>query len=292
MNNELSKYSKKCSTDDMKTKKDYMASRNILNLYSKDQLTKVSNIDLYLMMDLDEYRTKEIPQSVLTHVTKIKKRQYHPDVSKGAREAFLLVDVANKILGDKRLRNIYDSSYFHIEIPDDRIYQEEEFTEVFQKCFDEYARFSTDKDIKRLTDTPDEFYEFWRKYKSTRIYIPIDEYINLSHDDRLNYTRINADKILKLKNEDLLKLRELVRICYKRDPRIRSITDQLNDMRLEKANEWSASEISVLKRFINLFGKTKKNKWEIITDKLVQNTKIKRSLKDVMKKGEEILKNK
>jgi DnaJ homolog subfamily C member 2 len=290
MNNELSKYNKKCNTDEIKIKKDYMASRNILNIYTKDQMTKVSNIDLYLMMDLDEYRNKDIPRSVLAYVTKIKKRQYHPDVSKGAREAFLLVDTANKILGDKRLRDIYNSSYFHVEIPEDRIYQEEEFIETFQKCFDEYARFSTDRNVKRLTDNPDEFYEFWRNYKSTRIYIPIDEYINLSQDDRLSYTRTNADKILKLKNEDVLQLRELVNICYKRDPRIRSISDQLNDMRLEKANEWSPSEISVLKRFINLFGKAKKNKWEIITDKLVQNTKIKRSVKDVIKKGEEISK--
>ncbi|KAF5141007.1 ribosome-associated chaperone zuotin [Vairimorpha ceranae] len=286
MNFEISKYTKEADEEEKRIRKKYAASRNILNIYTLEQLSKVSNVDLYLMMDLDEYRTKEIPVHVLAYVTKIKKRQYHPDISKGAREAFLLVDVANKILGDKRLRSIYDSSYFHVNIPEDRIYQHEEFRDVFGKIFSEYARFTTG--APTLDDDATKFYDFWKNYKSTRIYIPIDEYINLSAEDRLNYTRQNADKLAKLKNEDIKKLKEILAICYKRDPRIKSISDQLRDLKLEKENEWSPVEVSTLKRLISLFGKTKKNKWEIITDKLVNSTKIKRSVKDVIKKSEEL----
>ncbi|WUR03883.1 zuotin (ZUO1) [Vairimorpha necatrix] len=288
MNNELSKYSKNSDDDQKKIRKDYAASRNILNVYTKEQLSKISNIDLYLMMDLDNYRNKEIPPSILAHVTRVKKRQYHPDVSKGAREAFLLVELANKILGDKRLRNIYDSSFFHVEMPEDRIYQAEEFKEVFGKIFKEYSRFTNN--APSLDDDATKFYDFWRNYKSNRVYIPIDEYINLSPDDRLNYTRQHAEYLTKLKNEDIKKLKEIVQICYKRDPRLRSISDQIRDLRIEKENEWSVLEINTLKRLLILFGKTKKNKFEIITDKLINTSKIKRSVKEVIKKSEELKK--
>lgn len=283
MNFEITKYDK-----DNSEIKSYKQSRNILNLYNHEDLNKIHKIDLYMMMDLDMYRTKDIPAKILKHVSKIKKRQYHPDVSRGPRQAYILVDIATDILGDKRLRSIYDSSYFNVEIPEDKIYFEEEFFNVFQKCFDEYARFSVHQPILNLKD--EGFYTFWNNYKSNRIYIPIDEYYHLNSIDRIEYSKINQDKLNKLKNEDILKFKEILRICKKRDPRLNSISEQLEELRLEKKNQWSDDEIKMLKKFISLFGKTKKNKWEIITEKLVAVTKIKRSVKDVIKKAEEITK--
>lgn len=283
MNFEITKYDK--DNTDIKS---YKNSRNILNIYNHDDLNKIHKIDLYMMMDLDMYRTKDIPPKILKHVSKLKKRQYHPDVSRGPRQAYILVDIATEILGDKWLRSIYDSSYFDVNVPEDKIYFEEEFFTIFQKCFDEYARFSVQQPVVKLKD--DGFYEFWNKYKSNRIYIPIDEFYHLSSADRLEYSKIHQDKLNKMKNEDILKLKELLRICKKRDPRIKSISEQLDELRLEKINQWTEDEIKTLKKFLSLFGKTKKNKWEIITEKLVGVTKKKRTVKDVMKKAEEISK--
>ncbi|EOB14421.1 Zuotin [Nosema bombycis CQ1] len=283
--NEITKYSK--PTGEQKEIHDkYLDSRNIIKLYSVEDLKCISKVDLYLLMDLDQYRDKDIPNNVLNHVYKQKKRQYHPDISRGPREAYLLVEKARDILGDKRLRKIYDSSFFNVQIPEDRIYQEDEFFEIFGKIFKEYARFSNEP-VPQMDSNPISFYNFYLKsYKTNRIYIPIDEFFNLSKEERLDYTKKNQDKLTKLKNQDILQLKEIIRIAQKRDPRINSIINQIEEMRLEQEKEWSPEEIGALKKFCILLGKTKKNKWEIITEKVTGVTKKKRSVKEVMKKAE------
>lgn len=243
---------------------------------------------MYFLLDLDQYINKDIPPNVLNHVTKIKKRQYHPDVSKGPREAFLLVDKAKEILGDKRLRSIYDSSFFNVKVPEDRIYQPEEFFEVFTKIFGEYARFSVTQPVPDINGDPEVFYDFFSNYKTSRIYIPIDEFYGLGKEERLDYTRNNQDRLIKFKNQDIMQLKEIVRIARKRDPRIKSIAEQLEEMRLEKEKEWKPTEVAALKKFCMLLGKTKKNKWEIITEKLTSSTQTKRTVKEVISKAEEI----
>lgn len=287
MENEITKY-KKLTGDQKDIQDRYLDSRNIIKVYSVEDLKTISKVDLYFLLDLDHYRDKEIPQNVLNHVTKIKKRQYHPDVSKGPREAFLLVDKAKEILGDKRLRSIYDSSFFNVKFPEDRIYQPEEFFEVFSKIFDEYAKWSVAQPVPDFNNDPEVFYDFFSNYKTSRIYIPIDEFYELGKEERLEYTRNNQDRLTKLKNQDIMQLREIVKIARRRDPRLRSIAEQLEEMRLEREKEWKPTEVAALKKFCMLLGKTKKNKWEIITEKLTGSTQTKRTVKEVISKAEEL----
>ncbi|WEL37778.1 zuotin [Encephalitozoon hellem] len=272
---------------------EYLGRRNVLNLYTKKEFERWGRcIDLYLLLDLDMYRTKPIPPGILDHVAKVKMHEYHPDLTKGCREAFLLVKIARDVFRDRKLRLFYDSNFFDESIPEDKIYREDEFFDVFGECFQRNARFSINQPVPLLDRNDDskkalEFYEFWNNFKSWRTFEPVEELYNMGEYDRSQYSIKNKEKLSLLKNQDALRIKKLVQIARKRDPRVgKSIEEQMKEMM--RMNSWTPSEISTLKRLISLLGRTKKNKWETITEKLVEITKVKRSIKEVMEKGAEL----
>ncbi|CAD24906.1 ZUOTIN-RELATED PROTEIN [Encephalitozoon cuniculi GB-M1] len=272
---------------------EYFKGRNVLNLYTREEFKNWGKgVDLYLLLDLDMYRTKPIPPHVLEHVMKAKMYEYHPDLTKGCREAFLLVKVARDVLGDRKLRLFYDSNFFDESIPEDRIYQPDEFFDVFEECFRRNSKFSIKQPVPLLSPSDDlkkveEFYEFWSNFRSWRTFEPVEELYGMEEHDRSQYSAKNREKLASLKNQDALRIKRLVQIAKKRDPRIgKSIEEQIKEMM--KISSWTPLETSTLKRLLALFGKAKKNKWEIITEKLVGITKVKRSTKEVMEKGLEM----
>lgn len=274
-----------------KVHKEYLYSRNILNRYSSEELACWGSVDLYLLLDLDMYRTEPIPQHILEYVVKNKMYEYHPDVNKGRREAFLLVRIARDVFGDNKLRLFYDSGFLDESIPEDRIYYEEEFFRVFGECFERNSKFSIKQPVPKLDamsslEDTKKFYEFWSSFRSWRRFESAEELYKMSDYERSQYSINNKEKLNQLKNQDALRIKRLVQIARKRDPRIgKSIEEQVSEIMNAK---WSPLEVSTLKKLIMLLGKTKKNKWEIITAKLVELTKIKRTVSEVMKKGAEI----
>ncbi|KAM0672277.1 zuotin-like protein [Ordospora colligata] len=270
---------------------EYLSRRRITRLYSKEQLKNPWGVDLYLLLDLDMYRTQKIPKDILSHVVKVKKYFYHPDLPEGSNEAFVLVKMANEILGDPRLRLIYNSNFFDDAIPEDRIYYSDEFFHVFGECFERNGKFSVRQPVPQLKPNDDiksveEFYEFWSNFKSWRTYENPDEFYKMNLQDRSRYTMNHQEQMKQSRNKDILRIKKLVQIAKKRDPRIgKSIVQQVMEM---KVSEWSDQEIATLKRLLMLFNKTSKNKWEVITEKLVEITGTKRSVDEVMKKVQEI----
>ncbi|ADM10887.1 ribosome-associated chaperone zuotin [Encephalitozoon intestinalis ATCC 50506] len=272
---------------------EYFKGRNVLNLYTKKELEDWGRcVDLYLLLDLDMYREKAIPPHILDYVLKAKMYEYHPDVTKGCREVFLLVKIAGDVFRNRKLRLFYDSSFFDESIPDDKIYQEDEFFDVFGECFQRNAKFSMKQPVPLMDRNEDskkteEFYEFWSNFKSWRTFEPVKELYNMGENDRQQYSIKNKEKLGALKNQDALRIKRLVQIAKKRDPRVgKSIEKQMEEMM--KIKSWTPLEISTLSRLISLFGKSKKNKWEVITEKLFEITKIRRSVKEVMEKGQTI----
>ncbi|KAH9412126.1 hypothetical protein HK407_01g00170 [Ordospora pajunii] len=277
--------------DAARIEKEYLGKRRITRLYSKEQLKNPWGVDLYLLLDLDMYRTKKIPKNVLSHVVKAKTYLYHPDLPDGGNEAFALVKMASEILGDVRLRLIYDSNFFDDTIPEDKIYYSDEFFRVFGECFERNGKFSVRQPVPQLSPDNDMksvegFYEFWNNFKSWRTYEDPEEFYRMSVRDRSQYSMNNQEQMKQSKNRDILRIKKLVQIARKRDPRMgKSIMQQVMEMNM---SEWSSQEIATLKRLLALFNKASKNKWEVITEKLVGITKIKRSVDEVMRKGQEI----
>lgn len=271
--------------------REYLSRRNVLNRYTSQQLKSWGGVDLYLLLDLDAYRGKPIPSRILDHVVKVKMCEYHPDVSKGCREAFLLVRVARDVFRSQKLRLFYDSGLLDESIPEDRIYYPDEFFDVFGRCFEWNGRFSAVQPVPELgtggtAKDAENFYEFWSNFKSWRVYESAEEFYKMNDYEKSQYSTKNKERLVQLKNQDIMRIKRLVQIAKKRDPRTgKSIEEQVSEL---MGMTWSPAEVSMLKRLLVLLGKSKKNKWETITEKLVEMTKVKRSVSEVTKKGMEL----
>lgn len=270
---------------------EYLRERNIVNRYSKKELGKWGKIDLYVLLDLDMYRNKPIPPEILSYVVKAKRREYHPDAENGSKEAFLLVKIADDVFRDRKFRLFYDSGFLDERIPEDRIYYSDEFFREFGECFERNGKFSVKQPVPALDPRSSEeevreFYEFWSNFKSWRSFEPVEELYTMNEYERAQYSHKNREELNRLKNMDVLRIKRLVQIAKKRDPRIgKSIESQVSEM---MAQRWSESEESTLRRLVGLFGKARKNKWEIITSKLVEMTKVRRSVSEVARRGSEM----
>lgn len=199
----------------------------------------VGSDDLYELLELGDKRWHATSDDI-----KKKFRQisliYHPDkishIGEQARENseahFKAVMKAYDILSDKKKRAAYDS----IDDVDDSIPSErdatvspERFYEKFGECFALNARWSVSNRVPELGDdktdleTVNKFYDFWYSFKSWR-----DFSFDLEYDldqaecreEKRWMERQNAKRVKSKKLEENMRIRKLVDLAYKHDPRL------------------------------------------------------------------------
>lgn len=282
---------------DYKRKIEYDKSRNICNRYTTEELQNWKHLDLYFVLGIDSMRECYIPPHVLKFVYYKQTMTYHPDVSGYPSEALLAVQKAYKVLSDPVQRRKYDSIHFDEALPEDREYGIKEFFGVFSDVFVRNAKFSKVQPVPALGDanTSKEevvlFYKFWNTFDSWRSFEFLDEEdgVLMSRDERRFLEKSNRAKWTKKKNEDTLRVRRLVEIAMKRDPRIsRRPTLRYNVDPKLTSDGWPSSDVSLLIKLLDEVKAGTKCRFDVIAKKFNSAASIKKDAKSLFLKHNQI----
>ena len=163
--------------------------------------------------------------------------KYHPDklgdkLTDRDKEVWLVIQEAYETLMDPAKRRKYDSSLpFDEKIPEAGTFTDENFYEVFTKCFDLNSRWSENKNTPNFGNehmpllNVKKFYKFWNDFKSWREFSQYDEYDTNEAGDRYERRYMQQEnKRLRAKYEKAERGRmiRLVENAYNGDPRIRA----------------------------------------------------------------------
>lgn len=269
--------------------------RNICIRYTHDELRDWRNLDLYFVLSVDHLREEPtIQKELIDFAFKKQIKKYHPDGTGYPKEAFMAIKKAYEIISDPILRKQYDSINFNDEIPIDRFYEEEDFFDVFAAVFSKNAKFSIEQPVPKIGDknTPrkdiDEFYKFWNDFKSWRSFEMLDaEDATMGRYEKRNRDKQNKNKWVKLKNEDVMRIKRLVTIALRRDPRLNENKKVEVDESLLSGG-WEAEEILTLTKLLAEIKVGEKNRFDLITKKLGEKTSKKRQSREVFLKANQI----
>jgi DnaJ family protein C protein 2 len=193
-----------------------------------------------LVRDCNLYEILAVSQSCTSDDIKKAYRKLvlekHPDkLPKAEREKgrsdFLKIQEAFEVLSVDRNRRMYDSSLpFDDMIPSAPV-NDEDFFKIFGEAFERNSRWSVCRPVPLLGDllstksTIEIFYNFWYSFESWRDFSHHDEY-DLSHAesrDERRWMEVQNGRIRKKKiQEESSRIRKLVDLAYKYDPRIRA----------------------------------------------------------------------
>lgn len=199
----------------------------------------IGSDDLYELLELGDKRWHATADDIKKSFRRIS-LIYHPDkishygdeAKENAEAHFKSVMKAYDILSDKKRRAAYDS----IDDVDDSIPSEKDgthspqrFYDKFGSCFDLNARWSVSDRVPKLGDdsTPindvHAFYDFWYSFKSWRDFSFDTEYDPDQaecREEKRWMERQNAKNVKTKKLEENARIRKLVDLAYKHDPRI------------------------------------------------------------------------
>lgn len=223
----------------------------------------VGSEDLYELLELGEKRWHATADDIKKSFRRIS-LIYHPDkISHHGNEArenaeshFKAVMKAYDVLSDKKKRASYDS----IDDVDDSIPGEkdatassERFYEKFGACFALNARWSVSDRVPELgdddtdMDTVHSFYDFWYSFKSWRDFSYGTEYDPDQaecREEKRWMERQNSKDTKRKKLDENARIRRLVDLAYKNDPRlkrakqaVKAKKDALKEERRRKAEE-------------------------------------------------------
>lgn len=199
----------------------------------------VGSDDLYELLELGEKRWHATADDIKKSFRRIS-LTYHPDkiahLGEKAREDseahFKAVMKAYDILSDKKKRAAYDS----IDDVDDSIPTERDatasparFFENFGECFALNSRWSISNRVPELgddtleLDSVNKFYDFWYSFKSWRDFsfdLEYDTDQAECREEKRWMDRQNAKHVKAKKLEESARIRRLVDLAFKHDPRL------------------------------------------------------------------------
>ncbi|KAM0687679.1 Zuotin [Conglomerata obtusa] len=290
-----------------KIEEEYLESRIITNRYTPEELSNWKHIDLYFILGIDSLKNHDVlDDKLLTEQHRKQVLKYHPDINKHSKDVFLVIQKAYTVLKNPLMRIKYDSIHLDESIPEDREYSDNEFYVLFGPVFVRNSKFS------KITPTPsfgdpttnvtevEKFYKFWQVFESIRNFEFYDEedYEGMNRDERKYHEKKNKASREKYKRDDILRIKRLVSIAIKRDPRLqtlrkKNVTKQLSQIKINVnpkliKNGWNEDEILKLYNIMNKNKIKEKFEWEKIYQILLMESNHTRELKDVIIKGNEI----
>lgn len=204
----------------------------------------IGSEDLYELLELGDNRWHATADDIKKSFRRIS-LTYHPDkISHHGEEAranseshFKAVMKAYDILSDKKKRAAYDSiDDVDDSIPSDRdgTGSPERFYNKFGYCFALNARWSVTDRVPELGDddtnieTVQKFYDFWYSFKSWRDFSFDLEYNTDQaecREEKRWMERQNSKRVKVKKAEENTRIRKLVDLAYKHDPRLHRVRE-------------------------------------------------------------------
>lgn len=282
--------------EDFRRKVEYDKQRDICNRYTLEELLDWKNLDLYFILGLDCMRDCDIPFSVLKFVYHKQTMKYHPDASKYPQEALFAVQKSYKILSDPVQRRKYDSIHLDESIPEDREYEAKEFLEVFSKTFLRNAKFSNIQPVPGIGTEKSpkseilKFYNFWQSFDSWRSFeLLYEEDDAMSRSERRHMEKGNKKSLEKRKKEDILRVKKLVDVAIRRDPRLNYRRSEDPGVKKEYLTDgWTTDDISLLIKLLKETKVGQKGRLDTVVRKFNDKTAKKRSFKEIFIKYNQV----
>ncbi|KAL3982856.1 DnaJ domain family protein [Acanthocheilonema viteae] len=208
--------------------------------------------DHYKVLGLSNLRWQASTSQIRT-AYRAKVLKHHPDKNNavrveagGSKEHFTCITKAYEQLGlSEQKRRAYDSvdPLFDDSIPDEKIITSDNFFDILAPVFIRNARWSIRQPVPLLGDINsaqvevDRFYSFWFNWDSWREFSYLDEEDKEKGEDR--WERREIEKINKIEREkrrrnEMKRIRNLVEMTYRKDPRVAMFKEQ---EKLKKENQ-------------------------------------------------------
>ncbi|EPR78822.1 Zuotin [Spraguea lophii 42_110] len=272
-----------------KLEKEYNKRRDLLFKYAEEDFIDWKKLDLYFILGVDSFRNMELPTNVLLHMYKKRIKGYHPDKRKVSMNVFFSIQNAYKVLSDKYWKLKYDQYFLEdLEIKD-KEYSEEEFYELFGKYFTDLSKFSVKEAPKFVIESTIEeinhFYSFYKNFQSTRSF----EFLTYEE------TENKENKQKNIKYDELVEIKKIVEIAKRRDPRIIKYNKEngiVNKLQELTVDGWTETDIKTFKKIVQNSSIKNRVNWPVVLKKFKTEDNRKLTIKELMDKYNQILKNK
>lgn len=158
---------------------------------------------------------------------------------------------------DPAKKRKYDSSLpFDEKIPEEGTFNDDNFYEVFTKCFNLNARWSTKQPTPNFGNehmplpNVKKFYDFWYDFKSWREFSQYDEYDTSEAQDRYERRYMEQENKrcrAKYDKKERARIFKLVEMAYDNDPRIRKEREEIEAEKQRKREEIRARKQAAAK---------------------------------------------
>lgn len=199
--------------------------------------------DLYELLNLGEKRWRATGDEIKKAFRKVS-LMYHPDkvchlgpeAMKDSETHFKSMKKAYEILSDKKRRASYDSiDDVDDTFPSEGALNDENFFKKMVPVFDLNARWSSANRVPSLggedapMDEVHKFYDFWYEFKTWRDFsfdLEYDPDQAECREEKRWMDRQNQKNVKKKKLEEASRIRRMVDVAYKKDPRVRKEADE------------------------------------------------------------------
>jgi DnaJ homolog subfamily C member 2 len=251
------------------------SAEEVLARYTLDQVRSWKTLDLYYILGLRRSGDTDLSHREIRDAYKKQAAKFHPDSLEPrgiADEGLLFVALTRALqtLSDPVRKKLYDCFSFDESLPKDREYGSDEFFGVFTEVFERNACFSAKKNVPIL-GTPSSsaeevrlFYKFWQAFESTRSFDFLCEDEDCpNRESRRQIARQNKQITEEKKMEDNARIRRLVALAIKNDPRIaKRQAKKENDSQQTAADEdgWTGQELALMKKLSQALPPSRKNR--------------------------------
>ena len=206
--------------------------------------------------------TYDADEKMITKAYRKMALRYHPDklgdkMTERDKEVWLKIQEAYETLIDPAKKRKYDSSLpFDERIPEEGTFTPENFYEVFTKCFNLNARWSTKQPTPNFGNehmplpNVKKFYKFWDDFKSWREFSQYDEYDTNEAQDRYERRYMEQENKrcrAKYIKKERARIMRLVELAYNNDPRIQKELREIEEEKQRKKEEVKARKLAAQK---------------------------------------------
>lgn len=253
------------------------SAKDLFIRYSLDEIKEWKSLDLYYLMGITQEDSYSYTESNYKDIFRKQARLFHPDrlISLKIEDnglSFIALTKAHETLSTPHKKRLYDFIAFDESIPVDKEYTPEEFFATFEEVFRRNLIFSSKPCALTLgnMDTKDtdivSFYRFWQNFDSVRSFefLCNDEDYQ-SREMRRHAAQQNKEMLDEKKAEDSKRIRKLVSLAIKHDPRVNkeSKSKEKKEITVE-ADGWKSTETEALVKLAQNTPARTRNRFELI----------------------------